>query len=115
MYPVMSLSKTWKPRTYSSGGPGSLKPFGLLRILRNVSKSTMFLISKLNFTFQSSDIKFRKGAQAIGYLQSFFTLWPRSSTSAFVGFCPQARSRSPRDDVVTLPVPLLSNRANASL
>ena len=40
MKPVMSLSKTWKPRQYSSGSPGSRKPPGRFRILEKESKST---------------------------------------------------------------------------
>lgn len=38
--PVISLSKTWKPLTNSSGSPGSRNPFGRLSILRKFSKST---------------------------------------------------------------------------
>ena len=38
-----------------------------------------------------------------------------SATSAWVGFCPNARRRSPRTSRGTAPVPFLSNRANASL
>lgn len=43
MKPVMSLSKTWKPRQYSSGSPGSRKPPGRLRTRWKVSKSTIVL------------------------------------------------------------------------
>lgn len=38
-----------------------------------------------------------------------------SATSACVGFCPSARSRSPSTSLGTAPVPRLSNKANASL
>ena len=38
-----------------------------------------------------------------------------SATSACVGFCPSARSRSPRTSRGTAPVPFLSNNAIASL
>jgi hypothetical protein len=38
--PDRSLSKTWKPRMYSSMSKGSRKPPGRLRILEKVSKST---------------------------------------------------------------------------
>lgn len=41
MYPVISLSKTWNPRQYSSGSPGSLKPPGRLRTFWKESKSTI--------------------------------------------------------------------------
>jgi hypothetical protein len=40
MKPVRSLSKTWKPRQYSSGSPGSRKPPGRLSTLEKDSKST---------------------------------------------------------------------------
>jgi hypothetical protein len=43
MKPVMSLSKTWKPRQYSSGSPGSRKPPARLRTFENESKSTGLL------------------------------------------------------------------------
>ena len=38
-----------------------------------------------------------------------------SATSACVGFCPNARSKSPNTSLGTAPVPFLSNSANASL
>lgn len=38
-----------------------------------------------------------------------------SATSACVGFCPRARSKSPNVSRGTVPVPFLSNSANASL
>lgn len=38
-----------------------------------------------------------------------------SDTSACVGFCPRARSRSPIVSLGTAPVPFLSKSANASL
>lgn len=43
MKPVRSLSKTWKPRQYSSGSPGSRKPPGRLRTRVKESKSTVHL------------------------------------------------------------------------
>jgi hypothetical protein len=43
------------------------------------------------------------------------TCLSRSFTSACVGFWPNDLSSSPRDSLGTWPVPLLSNRANASL
>lgn len=41
--------------------------------------------------------------------------WMRSSTSAFVGFWPQARRRSPSEVRGIRPLPRLSKRAKASL
>ena len=49
MKPVISLSKTWKPRQYSSGSPGSRKPPARLRTFENESKSTANLVSASTF------------------------------------------------------------------
>ncbi len=118
MKPVMSLSNTWNPRQYSSGSPGSRKPPGRFRILEKDSKSTVHYevshcileIAQTLRPFQScTESGFpqnldEKSATTIprsenkkGHIQSPPTLPSSSWISASVGFCPHARSRSPRD------------------
>ena len=55
------------------------------------------------------------GHKDISYAPSRGAAATMSATSACVGFCPSARSRSPSTSRGTAPVPFLSNSANASL
>lgn len=57
----------------------------------------------------------KSGGRAEKNVQSPPTPASNSRISASVGFCPQARSRSPRDCSATRPLPRLSKRAKASL
>jgi hypothetical protein len=116
--PLRSLSKTWKPRMYSSISKGSRKPPGRLRILEKVSKSTahycqcLFISRSVGWGLVGYGERGRKSV--LGNVQSVPTPRSKSPISASVGFCPHARKRSPNALRSTRPLPRLSKSWKAS-
>jgi hypothetical protein len=59
------LSKTWKPRMYSSMSKGSRKPPGRLRILEKVSKSTVVASAVLETRVQRVSLWGESGRRTV--------------------------------------------------
>lgn len=88
---------------------------GQERLVIHYDQTTRSVSNSANISCTKRRVNLRKLNGHARHAPSLGALAIISATSACVGFCPSARSRSPRTSRGTAPVPFLSNSANASL